>query len=202
MISIMAFAFFVVTKTTTADYMDEESKTINTVQLLLDSTVIVKVNGGGGGGFYISDNEIITNFHVINDAKSVFIKKSNGQMCFADVVFTQSETDLSLIKTDCEGKPILLAESVKVGQSVLAMGNPLGQEFFVSKGIVGLINSNGVLHDAITDQGMSGGPVVGLDGRLVGVIQGSAKELPKMSMAIDIKTLSYFMYQAKGMGDD
>lgn len=189
---------FVLSKPISADDPTEQDKTISVVESLLQSTVIITVQGGGGSGFFISPHEVITNHHVINDSKSVFIEKSNGAMCLADVIYKQSGTDLALLKTDCEGKPIPLAESVKVGQSVLTMGNPLEQHWFVSKGIVGLINSNGVLFDAVTDRGMSGGPAVDLNGQLVGVIQASAKELPKMSIAIDIKTLSYFLYQARG----
>jgi serine protease Do len=188
---------FILSKPITADLLTEEDKTVSVAESLLKSTVIIIVNGGGGSGFYISSNEIVTNHHVINDSKSVFIKKSNGTQCLADIVFTQSDPDLALLKTDCEGKPIPLAESVKVGQSVITMGNPLGQSWYVSKGIVGLLKDGEFLHDAVIDQGMSGGPVVDLNGQLVGVTQAFAKDAPKISFAIDSKTLSYFLYQAK-----
>lgn len=189
--------FFVVAKPISADDPTEQDKTINAIESLLQSTVIITVQGGGGSGFYISTTEIITNRHVVNDAKSVIIKKSNGTQCLADVISTQSDPDLALLKTDCEGKPIPLADSVKVGQSILTMGNPLGQQFYVSKGIVGLLKYGEFLHDAVIDQGSSGGPVVNLNGQLVGVSQAFAKDMPRVSIAIDIKTLSYFLYQAK-----
>jgi len=195
---VIAFAviFFVVTKPITADFLSEEDKTISVAESLLQSTVMITVQGGGGSGFFISPHEVITNHHVINDAKSVFIKKSNGTMCIADVIFTQSKPDLALLKTDCEGKPIPFADSVKVGQSVLAMGNPIGYEFNLSKGVVGLLNKGELVHDAITDQGSSGGPIIDLNGHLVGVSQAISKST-RLSFAIDIPTLSYFLYQAK-----
>lgn len=195
-IAIMA-VLFLLSKPITADFLSEEDKTIQVVDYLLQSTVIITVQGGGGSGFFISPHEVVTNHHVINDAKSVFIKKANGSMCLADVIFTQTNPDLALLKTDCEGKPITLSESVKVGQSVLAMGNPIGYEFNISKGVVGLLNKGELVHDAITDQGSSGGPVIDLNGQLVGVSQAISKST-RLSFAIDIPTLSYFMYQAKG----
>lgn len=187
---------FLLSKPITADFQTEEMKTVSIAESLLQSTVIITVNGGGGSGSFISPHELITNHHVINDAKSVFIKKSNDTMCIADVIFTQTNPDLALLKTDCEGKPITLSESVKVGQSVLAMGNPIGYEFNLSKGIVGSLNKGELVHDAITDQGSSGGPVIDLNGHLVGVSQAMSKST-RLSFAIDIPTLSYFLYQAK-----
>lgn len=191
-------AFFVVTKPIDADSPTEDQQGMQAAQMLLQSTVIIETSGATGSGFYISDNEIVTNQHVVGDSKTVFTKKSGGAMCMADVVFAQIETDLALLKTDCAGKPLKLADTVKAGQSILTMGNPLGQEFYVSKGIVGLVRERDILTDAISERGMSGGPVVNLSGELIGVIQASAKELPKMSIAINTKTLSYFLYEAKG----
>ncbi len=197
MLAVIAIVLFIFSQPIKADDPTEEQATLQAVDIVLNSTVIITAGANEGSGFYISEHEIITNQHVVKDTKTVFFKKANGANCLGDVVFKQIDTDLALIKTDCEGKPLTLSEDVKVGQTVLAMGNPLGQEFFVSKGMVGLVNRNGVLHDAAIESGMSGGPVVGLDGRLVGITQGHSKDMPRMSIAIDIKTLSYFLYQAK-----
>lgn len=194
-VAILAL-LFLLSKPITADFQSEEDKTIQVADSLLKSTVIITVQGGGGSGFFIGPHEVVTNRHVINDAKSVFIKKSNGTMCIADVVFTQTNPDLALLRTECEGKPITLAESVKVGQSVLVMGNPIGYEFNISKGVVGSLNRGELVHDAITDQGSSGGPIIDLNGQLVGVSQAISKST-RLSFAIDIPTLSYFLYQAK-----
>lgn len=196
----IAVIFFIVAKPTTADFLTEEDKTVSVAQSLLQATVLITVFGGGGSGFFISPNEIITNHHVVLDTKTVLIKKSNGAMCFADVIFTQTKPDLALLKTDCEGKPIPLAESVKAGQSILTMGDPMYREFFVSKGIVGLVEDNEISHDAVIDNGMSGGPVVNLNGQLVGVTYAASAAVPRISIAINIKTLSYFLYQAKEVG--
>lgn len=197
LITLIACAVLFYVTPTTADTLTEEMKTVSVAESLLQSTVVITVFGGGGSGFYIEKDKIITNHHVVKDAKSVLFTTPNGTMCLADVIFTQKDHDLALLKTDCEGKPLTIADNVKVGQSVLTMGNPLGQAFYLSKGVVGLMKDAEFLHDAVIDQGMSGGPVVNLNGQLIGVSQAYAKDAPKISIAINIKTLSYFLYQAK-----
>lgn len=195
--SMLVLIFFIVTKPIAADEQTDEQKTIRAAGMLLYSTVIITTNEENGSGFYISQNEIVTNNHVVKESKSFMIKKSNGTQCLADVVFTQTDPDLALLHTDCEGTPLTLSDSVKAGQTILSMGDPMFNEFYVSKGVVGLLAGGRVVHDAITDQGSSGGPVVNLQGQLVGVSQ-SISTSTRISYAIDIKTLSYFLYQARG----
>lgn len=194
-IALLAVLFLCV-KPTTAETLTEEEHTVNAADTLLQSTVIITTNEENGSGFYISPNEIVTNNHVVKESESVMIKKSNGTQCLADVAFTQTDPDLALLKTDCEGTPLTLSDSVKAGQTVLSMGDPMFNEFYVSKGVVGLLADGKIVHDAITDQGSSGGPVVNLQGQLVGVSQ-SISTSTRISYAIDMKTLSYFLYEAK-----
>src|SRR4051812_24086073 len=88
--------------TAQSDFLSEEDRTVNVVESLLQSTVVITTFEAGGSGFYISPNEIITSHHVVNELKTVLLKKSNGSLCFGDVVFSQSTPDLALIKTKCE----------------------------------------------------------------------------------------------------
>ncbi len=197
-LAIIGIVLFLFSQSTTADYLDEEAKTIQAVESLLQSTVIITVWQGGGSGFYISDHELITNQHVVKNAKAVLIKQHGGKQCLADVIFAKSDADLALLKTECSGKPIPLAQSVKVGQSVLSMGDPMYYEFFASKGIVGLLEEGRLLHDASIDDGSSGGPVVNLNGELVGMNRATSGATPKISIAIDVPAISYFLYEARG----
>lgn len=190
-IGVIAFAviFFVVTKPTTADFESEEMKSMNVAESLLQSTVTVL----GGTAFFISENELITNEHVVTDKKVVFIEKSDGTPCLADVVKTDKKKDLALLKAYCDGIPLKITDSVKVGQSVLVMGNPLIVEFYLSKGIVSSLREDGfVLVDMLLDHGNSGSPLVNMNGEVIGVIKGKL-ESTKIGAAITVKELKRFI---------
>ena len=88
------------------------------------------VTGGAGSGvIYSSDGYIITNNHVIENARSINVKLHDGTEYNATLVATDEETDLAVIKIDATGlQPAVLGDSekLKVGESVIAIGNPLG----------------------------------------------------------------------------
>jgi S1-C subfamily serine protease len=178
-------------------FLSEEEKTVNVAKQLRDSVVMINSLHVKGSGFFITPHEVITNAHVVESSKSVFVTQANGQMCLADVAYTSTNEDLALIQTDCTGTPLNQAKSVTVGQTVITMGNPLGEAFYVSKGIVGLVDSNGLLHDAMIEKGMSGGPLVNVDGELMGVTKAYALDAPKIGIAITLEKLNYFLYEAR-----
>ncbi len=184
--------------TAQSSLLTDEEKQINTAALLLQSTVIVSVYEGKATAFYIRPNELITNHHVTQTFSSVFITNAAGQMCLADVVYTSIADDLSLLKTDCAGTPLKVTEKVRLGQTVLVMGNPIDQDFFLSKGIVSSLRMPGyILHDAVTDHGNSGGAVVNLDGEVIAVTKGIFKDDSRMSAAVSSVTLDKFLEEAR-----
>ena len=137
-----------------------------------------------GSGFIISkDGYIVTNYHVIKGATSVEVTLYNGDTYKATVIGGDSDYDVAVIKIDATNlTPVTLGDSkdVNVGDTVLAIGNPLGElTFSMSQGIVSCcdraINVDGtpfnmIQVDASINPGNSGGPLVNLYGEVVGIV--------------------------------
>ena len=147
----------------------------------------VPQEGGSGSGTIIDTRGyVITNNHVINNAHRVFINLADGSQFEGSVVGADPENDLAVLKFDppqgMELQTILYGDSsnLKVGQKVLAIGNPFGLERTLTVGIVsGLgrpiqISRNRIIRDMIqTDAsinpGNSGGPLLDTQGRMIGI---------------------------------
>lgn len=134
-----------------------------------------------GSGFVISeDGYIVTNNHVIETADEIIIEFFSGRELEAEVIGTDPKTDIALLKVDAdEPLPFVSfadSDTARVGDWVIAMGNPLGQGFSVSAGIVSARNrelsgtyDDYIQTDAAINRGNSGGPLFNLDGQVVGV---------------------------------
>lgn len=146
--------------------------------------------GSGSGFIFDSRGYVMTNRHVVAGADEVIVTLSDGREYRATVVGTDPMTDVAVIRIDPDGgKPLPVAtlgssEDLRVGDWVLALGNPLGLDFTVTAGIVSAKGRNvGILRreanqsaveafiqtDAAINPGNSGGPLVDLTGRVVGV---------------------------------
>jgi serine protease Do len=134
-----------------------------------------------GSGFVISeDGYIVTNNHVIQGADEIQIEFYSGDELVATVVGTDPNTDLALLKVDTD-EPLPFvpwgeSDQMRVGDWVMAMGNPLGQGFSVSAGIVSARGralsgsfDDYIQTDAAINRGNSGGPLFNLDGEVIGV---------------------------------
>jgi serine protease Do len=134
-----------------------------------------------GSGFVISeDGYIVTNNHVIEGADEVLIEFFEGFELPATVVGTDPNTDIALLKVESE-TPLKFvsfgdSDTARVGDWVMAMGNPLGQGFSVSAGIVSARNralsgtyDDYIQTDAAINRGNSGGPLFNMDGEVIGV---------------------------------
>jgi serine protease Do len=134
-----------------------------------------------GSGFVISeDGFIVTNNHVIQGADEVLIEFFEGFELEAEIVGTDPNTDLALLNVDSD-KPLKFvtwgdSEAARVGDWVMAMGNPLGQGFSVSAGIVSARGralsgsyDDYIQTDAAINRGNSGGPLFNLNGEVIGV---------------------------------
>ncbi|WP_374213163.1 Do family serine endopeptidase [Psychromarinibacter sediminicola] len=134
-----------------------------------------------GSGFVISeDGYIVTNNHVIEGADVVNIEFFSGEELEADVVGTDPNTDIALLKVSSD-EPLPYvdfgdSDTARVGDWVMAMGNPLGQGFSVSVGIVSARNralsgtyDDYIQTDAAINRGNSGGPLFNMDGDVIGV---------------------------------
>ena len=149
-----------------------------------------KLRGQGSGFIWDDEGHIITNNHVVENAESVTVVFSNGYWADAEVVATDPQADLAVIKvTPPEGvewKPLPRAEagSLRVGHMVIAIGNPFGLAGTMTTGIVSALERSlpvgemGQSHytlpdliqtDAAINPGNSGGPLLDLNGQVVGV---------------------------------
>ncbi len=134
-----------------------------------------------GSGFIISpDGYILTNNHMVGDSKKIEIELTDGRKFTAKIIGTDPDSDIAVVKIDAENLPFLeLADSdtLEVGEWVLAIGNPLGFSHTVTAGIVsakgrsvGLADiENFIQTDAAINRGNSGGPLLNLDGKVVGI---------------------------------
>jgi serine protease Do len=144
-------------------------------------------NGGAsrssalGSGFVISaDGFIVTNNHVIQGADEIEIEFFSGETLVAKVIGTDKNTDIAVLKVESDTPLPFVnfgdSDTARVGDWVVAMGNPLGQGFSVSAGIVSARNralagiyDDYIQTDAAINRGNSGGPLFNLDGEVVGV---------------------------------
>ncbi len=134
-----------------------------------------------GSGFVISeDGYIVTNNHVIEGADEIEVEFFSGGRLKAELVGTDPKTDIALLKvTSEEPLPFVQfgdSDLMRVGDWVVAMGNPLGQGFSVSAGIVSARNrelsgtyDDYIQTDAAINRGNSGGPLFNMDGQVIGV---------------------------------
>ena len=134
----------------------------------------------GSGFIYSSDGYIVTNHHVIKNAKKIIVKLNNKTELTAKVIGSDEQSDIALLKvkaTNLQPVKIGNSEDIKVGQWVLAIGSPFGFESTVTAGIVSakgrsLPNGNYVPFiqtDVAINPGNSGGPLFDLSGKVVGV---------------------------------
>jgi serine protease Do len=137
-------------------------------------------HGLGSGVIVSSDGYILTNNHVVRNAKEIRVYLNDGRNFTGKVIGTDSQTDIALIKVDVNNLPALtLADSDKVdiGDVVLAVGNPFGIGQTVTRGIVSAKNrvtssdmdEDFIQTDAAINPGNSGGALVDIDGRLIGI---------------------------------
>lgn len=134
---------------------------------------------GVGSGFVISaDGYILTNNHVIADAKDIFVTLVDGKEYKAKVIGTDERTDIALIKVDAKDMPALKIGNpadLKKGQWVMAIGSPFGLDSTVTVGIVSAINRDTgdylpfIQTDVAVNPGNSGGPLLNMAGEVVGV---------------------------------
>jgi serine protease Do len=134
-----------------------------------------------GSGFVISeDGYVVTNNHVIDGADEILIEFFDGGELKAEVIGTDPNTDIALLKVTADGPLPFVSfgdsDLARVGDWVIAMGNPLGQGFSVSAGIVSARNralsgtyDDYIQTDAAINRGNSGGPLFNMDGQVIGV---------------------------------
>ena len=124
---------------------------------------------------------ILTNHHVVGDADEIQISLIDGQILDAEVVGSDPATDIAVIKVDADGlteMPIGDSEGARVGDFVIAIGNPFGLGHTVTSGIISAVGRTGISRDGYEDfiqtdasinPGNSGGALVNMSGELIGI---------------------------------
>lgn len=166
------------------------ASTVNSVVSINCSAVSTNIFGqqtesasSGSGFIYTADGYIVTNQHVVANASSINVTLYNGDTYPATLVGSDSDYDVAVLKIDAKDLPaVTLGNStdVNVGDTVMAIGNPLGElTFSMSSGIVSCVNRainvegtpfNMIQVDASINPGNSGGPLMNLYGEVVGIV--------------------------------
>jgi S1-C subfamily serine protease len=161
---------------------------ITTVQYVRDffSRNIMRVPQGTGSGFiWDEQGRVVTNYHVIRGAQEALVRLGDQRSFQARLVGASPEHDIAVLQIDVPENlpppiPVGSSADLKVGQSVLAIGNPFGLDHTLTTGIVSALNRtveneaggeiDGVIQtDAAINPGNSGGPLIDSAGRLVGI---------------------------------
>ena len=166
------------------------ASTVNSVVSINCSAVSTNIFGqqtesasSGSGFIYTADGYIVTNQHVVANASSINVTLYNGDTYPATLVGSDSDYDVAVLKIDAMDLPAVTLGSstdVNVGDTVMAIGNPLGElTFSMSQGIVSCVNRainvegtpfNMIQVDASINPGNSGGPLMNLYGEVVGIV--------------------------------
>jgi S1-C subfamily serine protease len=161
--------------------------------------------GAGSGVIVAPDGYVLTNSHVVRGAGRLEATLTDGRTLRAHLVGEDPSTDLALIRLGASDMPTAVlgrSASLRVGQLVVAIGNPLGFQSTVSAGVVsalgrafrsrtGRLIENVIQTDVALNPGSSGGPLVDSAGRVVGINTAIIAQAQGLSFAIPIDTASW-----------
>lgn len=196
-------------------YSDSLSRAVDLVGPAVSRIERVGGQGGHGSGFAVSpDGLIVTNNHVVDDAKTVRIKTPDGFVTEGRVLGRDPDTDIALIRANNSvGAWARLGDSkrLKRGHIAIAIGNPLGFEWTVTAGIISALGrsmraANGRLiddviqTDAALNPGNSGGPLVSSNGEIVGVNTAVIQGAQSIAFAVASNTANYVIAEILRFG--
>ncbi len=140
-----------------------------------------RMQGLGSGVIVTSDGYILTNAHVVKDADEIKVNLSDKRSFTAKIIGTDPESDIAVVKIDASNLPVAKfgdSTKIRVGEIVLAVGNPFGFTHTVTSGIISATGRTGIgiidyedfiQTDAAINPGNSGGPLVNIEGEVIGI---------------------------------
>ncbi|MBS1817784.1 MAG: trypsin-like peptidase domain-containing protein [Acidobacteria bacterium] len=168
---------------------------------------------GAGSGFIIdSDGSILTNNHVIEGAERILVKLSDGRSLRARVIGADPDTDIALLKVDGQrGLPVAPlgdSASLRMGEWVCAVGNPLGYEHSVTVGVVSYLGrklfdsslDDYIQTDAAINFGNSGGPLINAQGEVIGINAAISSRASNIGFAVPINGATAILPQLRARG--
>jgi S1-C subfamily serine protease len=178
---------------------------VSTVKIVHDALFrAVPLKGVGSGFIFDSKGHIITNYHVIEDAEKVQVSLIDGKLLAGKVVGVDPSMDIAMIKVsngDLQGAELGDSSNLKVGQFVIAIGNPFGLIGgpSVTFGVISSLNrrikteqgiiENLIQTDAAVNPGNSGGPLIDIDGKVIGMTTAIIPFAQGIGFAIPINSI-------------
>jgi len=168
---------------------------------------------GAGSGFIIdADGSILTNNHVVDRAERITVKLSDGRTMRARLIGADPDTDIALIKVDGQSglpvAPLGDSSSLRMGEWVCAIGNPLGYEHTVTVGVVSFLGrklfdmslDNYIQTDAAINFGNSGGPLINSRGEVIGINAAISSRASSIGFAVPINGATAVLPQLRARG--
>lgn len=183
----------------------EDSITTTTVANTLPSVVVIRTSDGLGAGVFIDSKHVLTANHVVDSDSKIMVKTISGNQYEGKIISSNQNVDLALLEVNTPGEtitPIHFAQSYAVGETAIAIGHPDGLNYSVSKGIISFTNrqidnngANLIQVDTAISPGNSGGPLVDIDGNLIGIVNEkiSGKATEGIGFAVSLDEIKKFI---------
>jgi S1-C subfamily serine protease len=201
--ALLLILIFVIPYQSSAGELTDEQQRISGIERAMKATVMIEMLDGNvmpltyASGFFIAQNTIITNYHVVSREGStgIRIRMSDNKMCSGTAAYRNKGVDLAIIKTNCSAEPLEIAEYAVLGQDVFVLGSAK-VDFAVNAGIIAkLEDKQHIVANVFATHGNSGGAMIDSEGKVIGVVRGS-EDAEYFVYGIQIKHIKYFLEQS------